>query len=180
MEIQEQIIVGCKKQDLVSQEKLYRQFYPGLFSLCSNFFDDKHEIITAINNGMLNVFKKIDQFDESKGLLFNWAYTIVRNAALTMLRDKKKIVETELLPSYDIKNDFFDDIKSEEIFGYLNFLPTTTRSVCSLFYVENFSIKEIAIMLDTKEGTVKWHLNEGRNKLKPILSNNFKILKSAG
>lgn len=107
MEELEKILLGCKNQNLVSQEKLYRQFYPGLFSLCRNFFDDQHQIITAINNGMLNVFSKINQFDETKGLLFNWAYTIVRNAALKMLRDKKKIYDVELLKIHDTHNDSF-------------------------------------------------------------------------
>ncbi len=180
MEGLEKILLGCKNQNLVSQEKLYRQFYPGLFSLCSNFFDDKHEIITAINNGMLNVFSKINQFDETKGLLFNWAYTIVRNAALTMLRDKKKVYDVELLKIHDVQNDPFNKNNSEEIFNYLNVLPVTTRSICSLFYVEDFSIKEIAILLAAKEGTIKWHLNEGRTRLKTLLSVNFKFLKSAG
>ena len=180
MEELEKILLGCKNQNLVSQEKLYRQFYPGLFSLCRNFFDDQHEIITAINNGMLNVFSKINQFDETKGLLFNWAYTIVRNAALTMLRDKKKIYDVELLKIHDTQNDSFNKNNSEEIFNYLNVLPVTTRSICSLFYVEDFSIKEIANMLAAKEGTIKWHLSEGRTRLKPLLSVNFKFLKSAG
>ena len=180
MEGLEKILLGCKNQNLVSQEKLYRQFYPGLFSLCSNFFDDQHEIITAINNGMLNVFRKINQFDDTKGLLFNWTYTIVRNAALTLLRDKKKIAEVEILDNYDAGTDFYTNESSQEVLNYLNVLPVTTRSICSLFYVEDFSIKEIAIMLDTKEGTIKWHLSEGRNRLKPLLTVNFKFLKSAG
>lgn len=38
---------------------------------------------------MIKVFKHIDQYDASKGEFFNWSYTTVRNAALTLLRDQK-------------------------------------------------------------------------------------------
>ena len=71
---------------------MYRQFYPALFALCKTFFDDNQEIVTAINNGMLKVFKNIEQYDEEKGTFFNWVYTVVRNAALTEIRNKKTSV----------------------------------------------------------------------------------------
>jgi len=38
---------------------------------------------------MLRVYKNIEQFDSNKAELFTWIYTIVRNAALTLVRDKK-------------------------------------------------------------------------------------------
>ena len=86
----ELILKGCKTNDQISQEKLYRQFYPAFFALCKTFFSDNHDILTALNNGMLKVFANIHLYDSSKGIFFNWAYTVVRNAALTLLRDKQK------------------------------------------------------------------------------------------
>ena len=53
-------------------------------------------------------------------------------------------------------------------------LPPTTRAVCSLYYMEGFSIKEMSAALDMKEGTVKWHLNESRKRLKIIVQPNLK------
>jgi len=43
-----------------------------------------------------------------------------------------------------------------------------------LFYVEGLLIKEIAICLNMKEGTVKWHLSDGRSKLKTFFNNTVK------
>jgi DNA-directed RNA polymerase specialized sigma24 family protein len=65
-----QILAGCRRKERQSQEKLYRQFYPVLFALCKNFFEEKHDILTAINNGMLRVFQNIDQYDPAKGEFF--------------------------------------------------------------------------------------------------------------
>jgi len=171
-----QILNGCKRNDRVCQEKLYLYFYPAMFNLCNKFFDNEQDIITALNNGMLRVFKHIEQYDAEKATLFSWVYSIVRNAALTQIRDNKSrlnVVELSGEMVADTTVNPFKNTEEGEVFVYLGKLATTTRAVCSLFYIEDYSIKEISASLSMKEGTVKWHLHEGRNKLKMIFQNNL-------
>jgi RNA polymerase sigma-70 factor (ECF subfamily) len=168
------IIEGCKKNDRLSQEKLYRQFYPGLFALCRRFFEDRHDVITSLNNGMLNVFKNIGQYDPSKGELFNWAYTIVRNAALSHLKSLKKVELTVELNEQVEQSLFyspFKELEKHDIYIYLDKLPPATRAVCILHYLEDYAVKEISDELKISEGTVKWHLSESRNRLKTYFIN---------
>ncbi|WP_106596912.1 RNA polymerase sigma factor [Dyadobacter jiangsuensis] len=170
-----QILAGCRRQERQSQEKLYRQFYPVLFALCKNFFEDKHDIVTAINNGMLKVFTHIDQYDATKGEFFSWMYTTVRNAALTLLRDRKTqqfdYVEIEDKMGFVAPENPFEQLSGTDIYVYLMQLPVATRRICSLYYMDGFSVKEIASSLAISEGTVKWHLSESRNRLKVIFEN---------
>ncbi|CAG5004719.1 ECF RNA polymerase sigma factor SigE [Dyadobacter sp. CECT 9275] len=170
MDQQREILDGCRRNDRKSQEELYYAFYPAMFSLCKKFFADEHEILTALNNGMMRVFKNIDQYDPRRGELFNWMYTVIRNACLTMIRDKKPETTQELKENMsDISQyDPFRSSEWDDIFHYLDQLPPATRAVCSLFYLEGFSIKEITKETGMKDGTVKWHLNESRNRLKTI------------
>lgn len=136
-------------------------------------FEEDHDILSALNNGMLHVFQNSKQYDESKGKLFSWACSIVRNAALTYLRNKKNIDETvELVAEieFDQQNSPFKTLEWKDIYFYLVKLPAATRAVCTLYYVEGFLIKEIASQLQLKEGTIKWHLNESRTKLKIIFN----------
>jgi RNA polymerase sigma factor (sigma-70 family) len=159
----------------MSQEKLYRQFYPGLFALCKKFFDDNDDIITALNNGMLNVYRNIEQYDVSKGELFNWAYAIVRNSALTLLRNNRnKVIYKEISKEVEYTTQFnpFTETDHEDIIQYLDMLPPSTRKVVAQFYLDGFSIKEIAEKMKLNEGTIKWHLNEGRTKLKYFITKN--------
>lgn len=178
----EKILEGCKKNDQKSQEKLYRQFYPALYALCRIFFSDNHDTLTALNNGMLKVFKNINQYDASKGDFFNWTYTTVRNAALTTIRDKKSPLTYELNENMQETSSFnpFDKLEWKDKYYYLDMLPANTRSVASLYYIEGFSIKEIAESIAMKEGTVKWHLNQCRIKLKKTLETKYPIKKNAG
>lgn len=165
-------MAGCRRGERQSQEKLYRQFYPVLFALCKNFFEDKHDIVTAINNGMLKVFANIGQFDPAKGEFFSWMYTTVRNAALTMLRDRKTqafdYVEIEDKMGFVSTENPFEQLSGSDIHVYLLQLPVATRRICSLYYMDGFAVKEIAEALAISEGTVKWHLSESRTRLKAI------------
>lgn len=169
------LLKGCAKYDRRCQEKLYQLLYPGLFALCNKFFDEEHDIITALNDGMMNAFNNIKQYNTTKGSLDGWVYSIVRNAAISQVRAKKKemsqheaMIEMQLETSANpLKNE-----TEEFVLSFLTTLNTTTRAVFNLFYIEGFLIKEIALCLELKEGTVKWHLNEGRNKLKLVYNNN--------
>ena len=167
-----EILEGCRRNDRKSQEVLYYQFYPAMFNLCKKFFADEHEIQTALNNGMMKAFKHIDQYDPAKGEIFNWIYTIIRNSCLTIIRNSRTEITIELkenIPDTSV-DDPFQTSAWEDIFISLDKLPPTTRAVCSLFYLEGFSIKEIEQQLAIKQGTVKWHLNESRTRLKEIFT----------
>ncbi|MFP5039494.1 RNA polymerase sigma factor [Parasediminibacterium sp. JCM 36343] len=170
------LLQGCIEYDRLSQEKLYRQLYPALFALCNKFFDEEDDIVTALNNGMLRVFNNIEKYNPAKGTLDGWIYSIVRNAAITLVRVKKNQMATEEL-SYNLQLETsinpFKDAKEETILAFLTKLNPATRAVFNLFYIEGFLIKEIAGSLDMQEGTVKWHLSEGRNKLKTIFKDNI-------
>jgi len=167
----EDIIAGCISNNRVSQEKLYRQFYPGLYALCRQFFHDEQDIVTALNNGMLNVFKNITTYDSSKGEFLNWCYTIVRNAAITYLKSIKSLdtVQLDAALQYDYSENPLLELEWEDLFSYLDKLPPATRAVSSLYYKEDFSINEISQQLNISDGTVKWHLSECRNKLSKLL-----------
>lgn len=84
------LLKGCIRYDRLSQEKLYQQVYPDLFALCHKFFDDEHDILTALNNGMMSVFNNIEKYDTRKGDLYGWIYSIVRNAAISVVRIKNE------------------------------------------------------------------------------------------
>lgn len=140
--------------------------------MCKHFFDDKQDVVTALNNGMLNVYKRIGQYDATKGDFFNWIYTVVRNAALTLLRDKKMVPTVSLLYVEDKTAEIKEvDSNFETLTIMLQHLPAATRIVAHMYYREGFSIKEIATHVDTSEGTVKWHLSETRKRLKQMIAN---------
>lgn len=58
--------------------------------------------------------------------------------------------------------------KSDVYYAVLK-LPVKYRTVIHLFYYEDLSIREISLLLDLKESTVKSHLHRARKQLQLIL-----------
>jgi len=139
--------------------------------LCKRFFTDDHTALEVLNDGMMKVFKKINAYNSGKGDFFNWIYTVVRNTALDKLKLSGMPAVAELNGSgrFDPTENPFQSLEWKDVYMLLDKLPPATRAVCALFYLEGYSIKEISEQLDLTAGTVKWHLHEGRKKLKPVL-----------
>lgn len=174
MEDLQTLINQCAANNRRSQEKLYLQFYPALFALCRKFFSDEHEALDALNDGMLKVYKNIGSY-KNEGNFFNWVYTIVRNTALDKLKIKKQPLMGELKDDVHTANESnpLEGLEWKDVYTLLDALQPATRAVCSLFYLEGFSVKDISKQLDISDGTVKWHLSEARKKLKPVLKNYY-------
>lgn len=180
MEDLQEIIRGCIRNDRKSQEKLYREFYVPLFCLCRRFFQNDHEAIESVNDGMLKVFQYIGTYQAEKGKFFNWVYTIVRNTALDKFRTSaaaglrsESYDMAETIPETDISTNPLIALEGKDLYRLLDRLSPATRVICGLFYLEGYSIKDIADQLSISSGTVKWHLSESRKKLRTILERHF-------
>ena len=134
-----------------------------------------HEALECLNDGMLKVYNKIDGFQNEKGELFNWIYTIIRNTALDKLKLKKFAPEAEITENMesDFQSSPLESLEWKDVYKLLDVLSPATRAVCALFYLEGFTIKEISERLLVSGGTVKWHLSQARSKLKPVFRNYY-------
>ena len=48
-------------------------------------------------------------------------------------------------------------------------LPERQRVAMALYYLDQLPISQVAVAMDISEGAVKYHLNQGREKLRPVL-----------
>ena len=63
----------------------------------------------------------------------------------------------------------FEEPEDGELFEAVMRLPDRYRVAIHLFYYEEYSIREIAELLQCREGTVKSQLSRGRQLLKNML-----------
>ncbi len=122
------------------------------------------------------IFRKMSDLKDTNSF-GSWALTIVTRNAINYLRKQKK--ETENLNQYQFNtsnsNDN-NDIENQDTIGLLKKtikkLPNNHQLVLNLFYLEEYSVKEISGIIQISEGTVKSRLFTAREKLKLILKNN--------
>lgn len=167
------IIALCGKNDRLAQEKLYRSFFGLFFTIAKDYVSDNEQIIGIVNEAFLKIFLNIGQFDVKKGPFEVWSKRIVQNVCIdTYRKEKNKPFIAEL--SDENARAYFDEqhhsaIFNEDMEKIFNQLPPVTGKVCRLFLIEGYSHREISQFLHINESTCRWHLLEGKKKLRELL-----------
>ena len=162
------IIQGCKRQDIQSQQQLYKFFYPGMIKICFRYAGDADGAGSIYNNAMLRVFKNMDTYSE-EGKLGGWIKAIVVNCCIDFC--KKKNIFRHTIPhtaeaDVSIEPEVFNLVSAKEVQQVIATLPGATATVFKLFIYDGFTHKQIAGQLGISEGTSKWHVSEAKVALK--------------
>jgi len=167
-----ELISGCIENNRQAQERLYKQLYGPMASICLRYTRNDEDAIEVLHNGFLKVFKNIHTYDSAKAYLYTWIRTIVVHAAIDFLRQKDRHyspMEIEKVAEPEIDSEVIQKMKAEEILKLVRKLPQATQTVFNLYVVDGYTHKEIGQLLGISEGTSKWHLSEARRQLKKLL-----------
>lgn len=118
------------------------------------------------------IINKIDTLKEASSFS-NWAMQIVYSKALDVLRKQSKALNENNRYSREQdlviveKND--KSILKSKLLKAIKSLPEKQQIVIKLFYLEEYSLKEISKTLDISMGTAKSRLFYAREELKKTL-----------
>jgi RNA polymerase sigma-70 factor (ECF subfamily) len=96
-----------------------------------------------------------------------WLTRILINECYRILRQKKR--STNTLELENCAANPSTDRKYSELYEAIGALDEKYRIPIVLFYLEGYSIREIADILQSTEGTVKSWLSRGRSRLREIM-----------
>ena len=128
----------------------------------------------VMQNAWIRVMRGIGKLKNLESLP-SWLYRIARNAAYNYIRDNS---EPTTVTGDDVfqeiadpvaENDFSNE-NADAIHRGLDRLPAIQREVLTLFFLEEFSITEIADITGVPPGTVKSRLYYAKKALKAIMN----------
>jgi RNA polymerase sigma-70 factor, ECF subfamily len=155
------------------RQKVYRTAYLIL--------KDYQSAEDVVQETFLQVYLKLSKLSDPQAFE-RWLYRIAVNLCFDLMRKRGK---TEIVPidentdkeigvsSYNFNGPEDAAIKKdiqEKILESINSLTPKHSTVLILFYYNDFSIKEIAEIISSSEGTVKSRLHHGRKLLEEILN----------
>ena len=162
----EQLIQKCKKQDLKSQEQLYKLYANKLFAVSLKYSRNYEEAEDNIQDAFLTILKKIAQY-KNKGSFEGWMKRIVINTALQRYRkqDVFQIIDEESIKEPEVEVNE-EELSLPFLLQIIQELPDRYRMVFNLYALDGFSHKEIAEMMNISTGTSKSNLTRARKILK--------------
>ena len=136
-----------------------------LLALCCGKKDDADDLA---QDALVKAYLSCAGYQD-KGKFRSWLFKIAYNTFLNhkaSLRCTESIDEARTLVSGTRTDNGFEH---QDLYLALRTLPPKERSSITLFYLNGYSIKEIATITDTSEDAVKKQLSRGRDKLKERL-----------
>jgi len=167
------IISGCKKGDRKAQERLYKNYYRAMITVCLRYTKNDEDAVEVLNNGFLKVFRNIQRYESSQASLYTWIRTIVVNSCLDFIKQRQKLEKVNELNAeteVHIAPDVITKMKAAELLEQVRRLAPATQAVFNLYAIEGYSHKEIGQLLSISEGTSKWHLSEARKNLQQLIN----------
>ena len=164
-----QLILKAKKKDAKAQMELYTHFKAYWYAICLRYNGNRFDADDCLQNSLINIFSKLDQFDVKRGDFKSWSAQVVVNDNLMFLRKKKNNFE-----AFDLEMDVEDVepiseessiISSENLTKLIQALPDGYRTVFNLYVLEGYTHNEIASILNISVGTSKSQLSKARKLL---------------
>lgn len=166
------LINGCIDNDRKAQERLYKQFYVAMMSVCMRYTHNEDDAMEVLHNGFLKVYKNMYRFDSLKAGLYTWIRSIMIHSAIDFIRQNVKHsrqVEIDQATEPYIDSEAIEKLNAQELLHLVRKLPPATQTVFNLYIIEGFTHKEIGTMIGISEGTSKWHLSEARRLMRKLL-----------
>ena len=148
-------------------EQLVRDAQDTMYRVSMSMLKNEHDALDCVQNAILKAYENRHKL-RNEEYFSSWLVRILINECKQTLKTKSR---TELLSDMQLPEISSRDnpYLSVEIGQAINSLPQKIRLVVIMFYVEDYSIKEIKRVLNIPEGTVKSRLNKGRALLKEML-----------
>lgn len=96
-----------------------------------------------------------------------WLVRIVINECYAIMRREKKLVSLE---DYAVEEAAKEHADYSDLYEALGHLPEETRLAVTFYYMEGYSVREIAALMNTTESAVKNRLARARDQLKKELA----------
>ena len=136
-----------------------------LLALCCGRKDDADDLA---QDALVKAYISSAGYHE-KGKFRSWLFKIAHNTFLNhqaSCRTMESLDEARRLIGNSAADSSFEH---QDLYLVLRTLPPKERSSITLFYLNGYSVKEIAQITETSEDAVKKQLSRGRDKLKERL-----------
>ena len=142
-------------------------FHPQMVNFACNLSGNHALAKDAAQDVWINISKKLSTLKDPQAFK-SWIYSALRWRVLDLLKVKSYKFETIDGIDRGVELDE-SEIENKQLRRLINGLPERDRTVIYLYYLAEFSLTEIAMVLEIPIGTVKSRLSRARANLRQKL-----------
>lgn len=153
--------IGVAEVTAVTKEiftRLVLESEQTLYRISVSMLKNESDCQDAVQSAILTAYEKLSDLKHEE-YFKTWLTRILINVCNKQLKYRSRFTEL----SEDIPQ--MTDDTSREVRDAIDKLPVKIRQAVVLYYIEEFSVKEIKQILKVPEGTVKSRLSKGRRLL---------------
>ncbi len=152
--------------DIKTFETLVCESKDTLYRVSMSMLKNEQNALDCVSDAILKAYENLSKLRQEE-YFKTWLVRILINECKKSLKKQKRELSfDERLPVVSSQDNPYLSVEIGEV---INSLPEKIRLVVIMFYIEEYSIKEIRQVLNIPEGTVKSRLSKGRKLLKEQL-----------
>ncbi|WP_207746546.1 sigma-70 family RNA polymerase sigma factor [Clostridium sp. 1001271B_151109_B4] len=137
-----------------------------VYRVSKSILNNEEDVEDAVSEAILKAYKNIHALKD-EAFFKTWLIRIVINESNNIYKKRSREIAVDKEHFKNIRVE--DTYKDLTLYNAINLLDDDLRTTTILFYFEDMKYKDIAKILNVKEGTIKSRLSRAKEKLHKIL-----------
>ena len=167
-----ELVAALRQKDNQGFSYLYDHYSAALYGVIRQIVVDAELSNDVLQETYVNIWRRIETYDENKGRLFTWMLNIARNAAIDKTRSKgfQQTQRQVPLDGETIQPSVKAGIDDFGLKKVIHKLKDEQRLLIDLSYFQGYTHEQIAQALHIPLGTVKTRIRSALTQLRALLS----------
>ncbi len=169
------VAIGRWREDALAE--VYRRHAGAAYALARRLLNDNQLAEEILQEVFLRLWNNPERFDAERGSLRAYLLAQTHGRAVDLLRSetarrRREERDAREAPAFgdDIERQVIDLTVSEKVKEVVAGLPVDERQAIELAYFGGHTYRQVAVMLETPEGTVKSRIRSGLRRLRTDLA----------
>ena len=170
------LVVAISRYHQDALAEAYRRHAGAVFGLARRLLNEATLAEEIVQEVFVRLWNDPDKFDPGRGSLRSYLMAQCHGRSVDLLRSetsRRRREENDLRRTaegdYDLEREVWDLALADHVRDALDQLPEGERHAIRLAYLGGHTYREVAIMLDEPEGTVKSRIRSGLKRLRADL-----------
>lgn len=167
------LVMAVSRYNQDALAEAYRRHAGAVFGLSRRLLNDATLAEEIVQEVFVRLWNDPDKFDPARGSLRSYLLAQCHGRSVDLLRSEssrrrreEKDLRRTAEAGYDLEREVWDLALADHVREALESLPEAERDAIRLAYLGGHTYREVAVMLNEPEGTVKSRIRSGLKRLR--------------